>query len=232
MYCGSCGRPIADDAKFCMFCGWQVVIPQQTVPQVQPMQAVQPVQPVQQPMQAMPQMAPQMQAVPMQQPQYAQAPQVQPQYAQAPQVQPVQQVAPQPQAAPMQQAAPMSMGAGTMLEPICVSVITPKNAQKERIKLDVYPMYYVEITNNNLIISGKGGAASYMFGAVGALVTAAACDLKPILAIAPDKIRNMTYEKKFGDILVLEMHDGKLLQIKTKLEVLNTIENWWRSQLV
>ena len=163
MYCGSCGRPIADDARFCMFCGWQVVVPQQ---------------PVQQPAQM-----------------------------------------------------PMGMGAGTIMEPICVTLLTPKNAQKEKLKLESAAMYYIEINNKTLIISGKGGAASYMFGSVGAIVTAAACDLKPVLMIAPNQIRNMTYEKKFGDILSLELFDGKLLQIKSKMEVLNTVENWWRSQL-
>lgn len=198
MYCGSCGRPIADDARFCMFCGWQVVVPQQAVQQ-----------PVQQ---AVPQVQPQVQ------PQAV--PQVQPQ------AMPVQQ--------PIQQPAqmPMGMGAGTIMEPICVTLITPKNAQKEKLKLESAAMYYIEINNNTLIISGKGGAASYMFGAVGAIVTAAACDLKPVLMIAPNQIRNMTYEKKFGDILSLELFDGKLLQIKSKMEVLNTVENWWRSQLV
>ncbi|MBR6254328.1 MAG: zinc ribbon domain-containing protein [Clostridiales bacterium] len=204
MYCGSCGRPIADDARFCMFCGWQVVVPQQAVPQVQPQ-----VQP-----QAVPQ--PQPQAMPVQQPIQQAVPQV------------------QPQAIPVQQPAqmPMGMGAGTIMEPICVTLITPKNAQKEKLKLESAAMYYIEINNNTLIISGKGGAASYMFGAVGAIVTAAACDLKPVLMIAPNQIRNMTYEKKFGDILSLELFDGKLLQIKSKMEVLNTVENWWRSQLV
>ena len=198
MYCGSCGRPIADDARFCMFCGWQVVVPQQAVQQ-----------PVQQ---AVPQVQPQVQ------PQAV--PQVQPQ------AMPVQQ--------PIQQPAqmPMGMGAGTIMEPICVTLLTPKNAQKEKLKLESAAMYYIEINNNTLIISGKGGAASYMFGAVGAIVTAAACDLKPVLMIAPNQIRNMTYEKKFGDILSLELFDGKLLQIKSKMEVLNTVENWWRSQLV
>ncbi|MCR5275391.1 MAG: zinc-ribbon domain-containing protein [Clostridiales bacterium] len=208
MYCGSCGRPIADDARFCMFCGWQVVVPQQAVQQ--PMQ------------QAAPQAVPQVQ------------PQVQPQAV--PQVQPQAMPVQQPiqQAVPMQQPAqmPMGMGAGTIMEPICVTLITPKNAQKEKLKLESAAMYYIEINNNTLIISGKGGAASYMFGAVGAIVTAAACDLKPVLMIAPNQIRNMTYEKKFGDILSLELFDGKLLQIKSKMEVLNTVENWWRSQLV
>ena len=198
MYCGSCGRPIADDARFCMFCGWQVVVPQQAVQQ-----------PVQQ---AVPQVQPQVQPQAVPQPQ--------------PQAMPVQQ--------PIQQPAqmPMGMGAGTIMEPICVTLITPKNAQKEKLKLESAAMYYIEINNNTLIISGKGGAASYMFGAVGAIVTAAACDLKPVLMIAPNQIRNMTYEKKFGDILSLELFDGKLLQIKSKMEVLNTVEKWWRSQLV
>lgn len=167
MYCGSCGRPIADDARFCMVCGWQVAVPQQPVQQ-----------PIQQPAQM-----------------------------------------------------PMGMGAGTIMEPICVTLLTPKNAQKEKLKLESAAMYYIEINNNTLIISGKGGAASYMFGSVGAIVTAAACDLKPVLMIAPNQIRNMTYEKKLGDILSLELFDGKLLQIKSKMEVLNTVENWWRSQL-
>ena len=218
MYCGSCGRPIADDARFCMFCGWQVVVPQQAVQQ--PMQQAAPqVQPVQQ---IAPQAVPQVQ------------PQVQPQAVPQPQPQamPVQQ--PIQQAVPMQQPAqmPMGMGAGTIMEPICVTLLTPKNAQKEKLKLESAAMYYIEINNNTLIISGKGGAASYMFGAVGALVTAAACDLKPVLMIAPNQIRNMTYEKKFGDVLSLELFDGKILQIKTKMEVMNTVENWWRSQLV
>lgn len=204
MYCGSCGRPIADDARFCMFCGWQVVVPQQAVQQ-----------PVQQ---AVPQVQPQVQPQAVPQPQ--------------PQAMPVQQ--PIQQAVPMQQPAqmPMGMGAGTIMEPICVTLLTPKNVQKEKLKLESAAMYYIEINNNTLIISGKGGAASYMFGAVGAIVTAAACDLKPVLMIAPNQIRNMTYEKKFGDILSLELFDGKLLQIKSKMEVLNTVENWWRSQLV
>ena len=207
MYCGSCGRPIADDARFCMFCGWQVVVPQQAVQQ-----------PVQQPVQ---------QAVPQVQPQ------VQPQAVPQPQPQAMSVQQPIQQAVPMQQPAqmPMGMGAGTILEPICVTLITPKNAQKEKLKLESAAMYYIEINNNTLIISGKGGAASYMFGAVGAIVTAAACDLKPVLMIAPNQIRNMTYEKKFGDVLSLELFDGKILQIKTKMEVMNTVENWWRSQL-
>lgn len=220
MYCGSCGRPIADDARFCMFCGWQVVVPQQAVQQpVQ--QAVPQVQPQVQP-QAVPQ--PQPQAMPVQQPIQQAVPQAQPQ------AMPVQQPIQQPIQQPAQM--PMGMGAGTIMEPICVTLITPKNAQKEKLKLESAAMYYIEINNNTLIISGKGGAASYMFGAVGAIVTAAACDLKPVLMIAPNQIRNMTYEKKFGDILSLELFDGKLLQIKSKMEVLNTVENWWRSQLV
>lgn len=194
MFCGSCGKPIADDARFCMYCGWQVVVPQPAVQQ---------------------QVQPQMQLV---------APEVQPQPQ--PQVMLVQ------QAVPVQQPAQLPMGAGTVMEPICVTLITPKNAQKERLKLASAAMYYIEINNNSLVISGKGGAASYMFGAVGALVTAAACDLKPVLTIAPNQIRNMTYEKKFGNILSLELSDGKLLQIKSQMELLNKVENWWRSQLV
>ena len=200
MFCGNCGKQIADDARFCMYCGWQVAAPQPAAQQ--PIQQVAP--------QAVPQVQPQVQAMP------------------------VQQAVPVQQAMPVQQPdqLPMGMGVGTVMEPICVTLLTPKNAQKERIKLASAAMYYIEIKNNSLVISGKGGAASYMFGAVGALVTAAACDLKPVLTIAPNQISNMTYAKKFGDILSLELSDGKILQIKSQMKVLNTVENWWRSQLV
>lgn len=246
MFCMNCGKQIPDMSAFCQYCGNAVAAFQQ--PQAQMPQAVPQAAPQAQMPQAVPQAAPQMpqpapvpQVAPQPAPVYSQAPQqVQPQYNAVPQ-QPV--YAPQPQAVPQMQAAPQAVpqmpqavpvqaDPSVILEPICVSLLTPKNAQKDRLKLENAAMYYIEIRNNTLIISGKGGAASYMFGAVGALVTAAACDIKPITSFAPSQIRNMTYGKKFGDILIVELFDGKLLEIKTKLEVLNTVENWWRSQLV
>ena len=196
MFCGNCGKQIQEGARFCQFCGWQVVVSSQEMPQAMPQQMVQ--QPIQQPAQAAAQPIP-VQATP------------------APAMQP--------------QGMPVPVATGVVLEPVCVSILTPKNKAKERVNLGTAALLYVEIRDNSLIISGKGGTASYMFGALGALVTAAACGTKPIMELAPNQIRNMTYIKKHGDLLELELSDGKLLQIKTKLETLNLIESWWRSQI-
>ena len=201
MFCAKCGKPILEGARFCQFCGWQVVVSPQPVQQV-----------VQQPVQ-----------------------QVVPQQVQQVVPQPVQQQVPVTQAAPAPAMQPQEMPApastGVVLEPLCVTILTPKNAAKERVNLGSSALLYVEIRDNTLFITGKGGTASSMFGALGVLVTAAACSNKPIMEISPNQIRNMSYIKKFGDILQLELIDGKLLQFKTSLEKLNVIEGWWRSQI-
>ena len=154
----------------------------------------------------------------------------------------VQQVMPQqqtvPQAVPMQAApqagSPVQAAAAPTysLAPVCVTVLNPKNANKERIKLETAAMWYVEITNNLLIFSRKGGVASMMFGALGAIATNALCSRKPSLTFTPDQIRNMSYQKALGgQLLQIELTDGKLLDIKAKPDVESTIENWWRSQV-
>ena len=217
MFCGNCGNQIQDQAASCPFCGCQLVaapqpaMPQQAVQQFAPQQQVAP-QAVPQPavQQVMPQQQFQPQAVPQ--------PAVQ-------QVMPQQQV--QPQAVPMQAApqagVPVQAAAAPAisLAPVSVSVIAPKNANKERVNLESGAIWYVEITNNVLIISRKGGPASMMFGALGVLATNAMCS-----------IRNMSYEKVLGgQLLRMDLVDGKILDIKAKLDVEQTIENWWRSQM-
>ena len=209
MFCGNCGNQIQDQVANCPFCGCPVTAaPQAAVPQPAFQQVgSQPVQP-----QAVPQPAVQ---------------QVMPQQQVAPSAVPMQ-AAPQAAGVPMQAAAAPVVS----LEPVCVSVLNPKNANKERIKLETAAMWYVEITNNVLVVSRKGGTASMMFGALGALATGALCSRKPSLTITPDQIRNMTYEKALGgQLLRIELFDGKLLDIKSKIEIENTIENWWRSQV-
>ncbi|MCR5057848.1 MAG: hypothetical protein K6A81_04440 [Clostridiales bacterium] len=152
------------------------------------------------------------------------------------QVMPQQQV--QPQAVPMQAApqagVPVQAAAAPAisLAPVSVGVIAPKNANKERINLESGAIWYVEITNNVLIISRKGGPASMMFGALGVLVTNAMCSMKPSLTFTADQIRNMSYEKVLGgQLLRMDLVDGKILDIKAKPDVEQTIENWWRSQM-
>lgn len=193
--------------------------------QVQPQYNAVPQQPVYAPQ---PQVAPQ--PVPVA-PAYTPAPQqVAPQPAPAAPVYPQvpQQVAPQPQPAP---AVPTVQGFALSMAPVCCGLISPKNAAKERIQLENAAMWYVEITNNMLVFSKKGGTASMMFGAIGALATIAACDLKPVMSYAASQIRNLKYESKLGgQVLIIEMIDGKLLQVKAKINELNQIEAWWRSQ--
>ncbi|MBR5039654.1 MAG: hypothetical protein IKX68_00870 [Clostridiales bacterium] len=209
MFCGNCGNQIQDQVANCPFCGCPVTAaPQAAVPQ--PAMQQMPVQPV--PQQAVPQPAVQ---------------QVMPQQQTVPQAVPMQ-AAPQAAGVPMQAAAAPVVS----LEPVCVSVLNPKNANKERIKLETAAMWYVEITNNLLIFSRKGGVASMMFGALGAIATNALCSRKPSLTFTPDQIRNMSYQKALGgQLLQIELTDGKLLDIKAKPDVESTIENWWRSQV-
>lgn len=232
MFCGNCGNQIQDQAASCPFCGCQLVAaPQPMMQQAMPQQAVQQFAPQQQVApQAVPQPAVQ-QVMPQQQfqPQAVPQPAVQ-------QVMPQQQV--QPQAVPMQAApqagVPVQAAAAPAisLAPVSVSVIAPKNANKERINLESGAIWYVEITNNVLIISRKGGPASMMFGALGVLVTNAMCSMKPSLTFTADQIRNMSYEKVLGgQLLRMDLVDGKILSIKAKPDVEQTIENWWRSQI-
>ena len=208
MFCGNCGNQIQDQVANCPFCGCPVTAaPQPAVPQ--PAMQQMPVQPV--PQQAVPQPAVQ---------------QVMPQQQTVPQAVPMQ-AAPQA-GAPVQAAAAPTYS----LAPVCVTVLNPKNANKERIKLETAAMWYVEITNNLLIFSRKGGVASMMFGALGAIATNALCSRKPSLTFTPDQIRNMSYQKALGgQLLQIELTDGKLLDIKAKPDVESTIENWWRSQV-
>ena len=208
MFCGNCGNQIQDQVANCPFCGCPVTAaPQAAVPQPAFQQVgSQPVQP-----QAVPQPAVQ---------------QVMPQQQTVPQAVPMQ-AAPQA-GSPVQAAAAPTYS----LAPVCVTVLNPKNANKERIKLETAAMWYVEITNNLLIFSRKGGVASMMFGALGAIATNALCSRKPSLTFTPDQIRNMSYQKALGgQLLQIELTDGKLLDIKAKPDVESTIENWWRSQV-
>lgn len=210
MFCGNCGNQIQDQVANCPFCGFPVMAAPQAVQQAfqqavpQPAMQQMPVQPM--PQQAVPQPA-------------------------------MQQVVPQqvmPQAVPMQAGAPVQAVAAPAfsMAPVCVTVLNPKNANKERIKLETAAMWYVEITNNLLIFSRKGGMASMMFGALGAIATSALCSLKPSLTFTPDQIRNMSYQKALGgQLLHIELTDGKLLDVKAKADVESTIENWWRSQV-
>ena len=209
MFCGNCGNQIPDQVANCPFCGCQLVAaPQQAMPQ----QAVQ-------------QFAPQQQVAPQAVPQPAMQ-QVMPQQPVAPQAVPMQ-AAPQA-GVPVQAAAAPAIS----LAPVSVGVIAPKNANKERINLESGAIWYVEITNNVLIISRKGGPASMMFGALGVLVTNAMCSMKPSLTFTADQIRNMSYEKVLGgQLLRMDLVDGKILDIKAKLDVEQTIETWWRSQM-
>ena len=208
MFCGNCGNQIQDQVANCPFCGCPVMAaPQPAVPQ--PAMQQMPLQPV--PQQAVPQPAVQ---------------QVMPQQQTVPQAVPMQ-AAPQA-GAPVQAAAAPTYS----LAPVCVTVLNPKNANKERVKLETAAMWYVEITNNLLIFSRKGGMASMMFGALGAIATNALCSRKPSLTFTPDQIRNMSYQKALGgQLLQIELTDGKLLDIKAKPDVESTIENWWRSQV-
>ena len=218
MFCFNCGKEISDTSAFCLYCGSPVKkVAQQPVPQqVAPQYA-----PAQQP-------APQYAAPQQVAPQYAPAQQPAPQYA-APQ-----QVAPQ-YAAPQQAYAPapqMTAGSAITLSPVAIGLVSPKNAAGERAKLESAALWYVEITNNQLVFSAQGNAASYMFGAIGALATMAAGDLKPSFFVEPQNIRDMRYEKKLGgQVLIIELLSGKLLQLKTKLETLNLIETWWRQNM-
>ena len=244
MFCMNCGKQIPDESVFCQYCGKPVVM---AAPQVQPAPVAAP-QPqpapayVPAPQQVAPQpvpAAPVYPQVPQQvapqpvpvAPAYVPAPQqVAPQPAPAAPVYPQvpQQVAPQPQPAP---AVPTVQGFALSMAPVCCGLISPKNAAKERIQLENAAMWYVEITNNMLVFSKKGGTASMMFGAIGALATMAACDLKPVMSYAASQIRNLKYESKLGgQVLIIEMIDGKLLQVKAKINELNQIEAWWRSQ--
>ncbi len=148
------------------------------------------------------------------------------QYAPQPQV--------QPQTVPTQAGVPVQAAAApaVCLAPVSVGLSTPKNANKERINLEAGAIWYVEITNNVLIISHKGGTASMMFGALGYFLTNAMCSMKPSLTFTADQIRNMTYKKVLGgQLLQIELFDGKLLSINAKADVENTIENWWRNQM-
>ena len=208
MFCGNCGNQIQDQVANCPFCGCPVMAaPPPAVPQ--PAMQQMPLQPV--PQQAVPQPAVQ---------------QVMPQQQTVPQAVPMQ-AAPQA-GAPVQAAAAPTYS----LAPVCVTVLNPKNANKERVKLETAAMWYVEITNNLLIFSRKGGMASMMFGALGAIATNALCSRKPSLTFTPDQIRNMSYQKALGgQLLQIELTDGKLLDIKAKPDVESTIENWWRSQV-
>lgn len=210
MFCINCGKQIPDESAFCQYCGSAV----NAVPQAPQQQVVAPVP-------ATPQYTPAPQPMAPQQatPQYAApAPQAAPQYA------------PMPQMAP--QAAPQFPGQSITMAPVAIGLISPKNAAGEKAKLDNAAFWYVEITNNQLVFSTKGNMASSMFGAVGALATMAACDLKPSFYVEAQSVRNMHYEKKLGgQVLIIELMSGKLLQLKTKLELLNTIENWWRMNI-
>ena len=200
--------------------------PQQVAPQPAPAAPVYP----QVPQQVAPQPAPAAPVYPQVPQQVAPQPQMQavPQPIAQPQMQAAPQAAPQPQPAP---AVPTVQGFALSMAPVCCGLISPKNAAKERIQLENAAMWYVEITNNMLVFSKKGGTASMMFGAIGALATIAACDLKPVMSYAANQIRNLKYESKLGgQVLILEMIDGKLLQVKAKINELNQIEAWWRSQ--
>lgn len=152
-----------------------------------------------------------------------------PQYTPAPQPMAPQQAAPQ-YAAPAPQTAPAPQ-AFTMT-PVAIGLTSPKNAAGQRAPLEAAPLWYVEIANNQLVFSTQGNAASYMFGAIGALATMAACDLKPSFYVEPTSIRSIHYEKKLGgQVMIIELLSGNLLQLKAKIDILNTIENWWRMNI-
>ena len=213
MFCINCGKQIPDMSSFCQYCGSQVMAVPQQVPQ--PVQQV----PQQVPQQVVPQ--PQMQ-VPQQVPQQ-QAPMQQMYAAQPPMQQVPQQAVMQPQMQVPQQAGQIS------LSPVSITLASPKNAAKERVKIDSAKMWYVEITNNQLVFSSKGNAASFMFGALGALATAALDSLTPEYYLDADKIRNMEFGKRLGGkLLNVELQSGKLLTIVAKQDVMDTIVTWWR----
>ena len=190
-----------------------MAVPQQVVPQPQ-MQVPQQQAPMQQMYAAQP---------PMQQ-MYAAQPPMQQMYAAQP---PMQQV---PQQAVMQPQMQVPLQAGQIsLSPVSITLTSPKNAAKERVKIDSAKMWYVEITNNQLVFSSKGNAASFMFGALGALATAALDSLTPEYYLDADKIRNMEFGKRLGgQLLNVELQSGKLLAIVAKQDVMDTIVTWWR----
>ena len=147
-----------------------------------------------------------------------------------------QQAVPQPayaQQSPMQAASPAPMQTTPMItmEPVSITLASPKNARKESIPIG-NGIWYAEITNNQLIFSRKGNTASYMFGALGALATMAACDLKPEYSLDADKIRKLEYGKRLGGkLLNLELESGKLLTIIAKNDAMATIESWWQMNM-
>ena len=202
MFCINCGKQIPDMSSFCQYCGSQVMAVPQQAPQPAPQQVV-----------PQPQMQVPQQQAPMQQ-----------MYAAQP---PMQQV---PQQAVMQPQMQVPLQAGQIsLSPVSITLASPKNAAKERVKIDSAKMWYVEITNNQLVFSSKGNAASFMFGALGALATAALDSLTPEYYLDADKIRNMEFGKRLGgQLLNVELQSGKLLAIVAKQDVMDTIVTWWR----
>lgn len=213
MFCINCGKQLPDGSAFCQFCGSPVQAVAQQAPQ-------QPVPQYAAPQQAVPQYAPVQQPVP----QYAAPQQAVPQYA-------PQQAVPQ-YAAPQQAYAPapqMAAGSAITLTPVAIGLVSPKNAAGEKAHLEAAAMWYVEITNNQLVFSTQGNVASYMFGAIGALASMASGDLKPSFFIEAQNIRDIRFEKKLGgQVIIIELLSGKLLQVKAKIDVLNTIDSWWR----
>ena len=212
MFCINCGKQIPDMSSFCQYCGSQVMAAPQQAPQPAPQQVV-----------PQPQMQVPQQQAPMQQ-MYAAQPPMQQMYAAQP---PMQQV---PQQAVMQPQMQVPLQAGQIsLSPVSITLTSPKNAAKERVKIDSAKMWYVEITNNQLVFSSKGNAASFMFGALGALATAALDSLTPEYYLDADKIRNMEFGKRLGgQLLNVELQSGKLLAIVAKQDVMDTIVTWWR----
>ena len=202
MFCINCGKQIPDMSSFCQYCGSQVMAVPQQAPQPAPQQVV-----------PQPQMQVPQQQAPMQQMYVAQPP--------------MQQV---PQQAVMQPQMQVPLQAGQIsLSPVSITLTSPKNAAKERVKIDSAKMWYVEITNNQLVFSSKGNAASFMFGALGALATAALDSLTPAYYLDADKIRNMEFGKRLGgQLLNVELQSGKLLAIVAKQDVMDTIVTWWR----
>lgn len=202
MFCINCGKQIPDMSSFCQYCGSQVMAVPQQAPQPAPQQVV-----------PQPQMQVPQQQAPMQQMYVAQPP--------------MQQV---PQQAVMQPQMQVPLQAGQIsLSPVSITLSSPKNAAKERVKIDSAKMWYVEITNNQLVFSSKGNAASFMFGALGALATAALDSLTPEYYLDADKIRNMEFGKRLGgQLLNVELQSGKLLAIVAKQDVMDTIVTWWR----
>ena len=212
MFCINCGKQIPDMSSFCQYCGSQVMAAPQQAPQPAPQQVV-----------PQPQMQVPQQQAPMQQMYAAQPPMQQMYAAQAPMQQVPQQAVMQPQMQVPLQAGQIS------LSPVSITLTSPKNAAKERVKIDSAKMWYVEITNNQLVFSSKGNAASFMFGALGALATAALDSLTPEYYLDADKIRNMEFGKRLGgQLLNVELQSGKLLAIVAKQDVMDTIVTWWR----